>query len=284
MSWEHKVPKELAEKIVEILHEVTGNNVQFMGNNGEIIATTQPERLGDIHEGAQNVMAGREDYAAIDREEAEEMEGCLPGYTGPIEYEGERIACIGITGPPEEVKPLQKMGAMVVSREISQEKARKERTETINEVFAKIEEASATAQELTASAQEISSQAKNTEELLENVNESLDQTEKIYSAIRKIAEKTTILGLNASIEAARLGDEGAGFNVVAEEIRELSENSKQSIEEIDEILDEIRSKMADINETASDTSSITSEQAQSVESLTENIMEIQEIMETIIEN
>ncbi len=284
MSWEHEVPEELAENIVDILHEVTGNNVQFMGNRGEIIATTQPERLGDIHEGAQNVMAGRDDYAAITCDEAEEMEGCLPGYTGPIEYEGERIACIGITGSPQEVKPLQKMAAMVVSREISQEKARQKRTETINEVFAKIEEASATAQQLTASAQEISSQAKNTEELLEDVNESLNKTEKIYSTIRKIAEKTTILGLNASIEAARLGDEGAGFNVVAEEIRNLSENSKQSIAEIDEILTEIRKQMDKINETAFDTSSITSEQAQSVESLTENIVEIQEIMETILED
>ena len=46
MAWNHPVPLELAQRVVEMIHEVTGSNVNFMGLGGEIIATKQPERLG----------------------------------------------------------------------------------------------------------------------------------------------------------------------------------------------------------------------------------------------
>ena len=115
MSWVHQVPKDVAEKVVQIIHEVTGNNVQFMGEGGEIIASTQPHRIGTIHEGARKVMAGELDYAAITEEMAKEMTGVLPGYTGPIVLDGKRIACIGITGDPQLVASLQKMAGIIVT-------------------------------------------------------------------------------------------------------------------------------------------------------------------------
>lgn len=283
MSWEHNVSKELAERIVGILNEVTGNNVQFMGNGGEIIATTQPHRLGDIHEGAKNVLTGKWDEAALSTEDAEKMEGALPGYTGPITYNGNRVACIGITGDPEEVKPLQKMAGIIVEQELKKEKQQKEKQKLADQVFTEIENISAKAEELTASGQEVSSRAKDTENMVAKINESLTETEAIYQTINKIANKTTILGLNASIEAARLGQDGAGFSVVANEIRTLADNSKESIDNIDEILKEMRYKMDQIVEIANDTSEITEEQAVAIESLTENILEIQEAIQIWLE-
>lgn len=279
MSWEHNISQGLAERIVNILNEVTGNNVQFMGNGGEIIATTQPHRLGDIHGGAKNVLDGNWDEAALSTEDAEQMEGALPGYTGPITYNGNRVACIGITGDPEEVKPLQKMAGIIVEQELEKEKEKKEKEKMANQIFSDIEHISAKAEELTASSQEISSRSKDTQNMIAKVDESLTKTEATYQTINKIAQKTNILGLNASIEAARLGQEGAGFSVVANEIRELADNSKESIENIDEILNEMRDKMDQILEIANDTSKITEEQAVAIESLTENILEIHELIE-----
>ncbi len=283
MSWEHNVSKELAERIVDILNEVTGNNVQFMGNQGEIIATTQPHRLGDIHEGAKNVISGKWDEAALSTEDAEKMEGALPGYTGPIIYQGKRVACIGITGDPEDVKPLQKMAAIIIEQELKKEEQQKEKQKLADQVFTEIENISAKAEELTASGQEVSSRAKDTQNMVDKIDESLTKTEVIYQTINKIANKTTILGLNASIEAARLGQEGAGFSVVANEIRTLADNSKESIENIDKILKNMRVKMDQILEIANDTSEITEEQAVAIESLTENILEIQETIQEWLE-
>ena len=70
------------------------------------------------------------------------------------------------------------------------------------------------------------------------------QTQKIgiiISKVDEIAEQTNLLSLNASIEAAKAGDSGKGFSVVASEIRKLAEQSQQAVSEIATIITEIQS-------------------------------------------
>lgn len=56
----------------------------------------------------------------------------------------------------------------------------------------------------------------------------------VTNVIKSVADKSNMLGLNASIEAARAGEFGRGFNVVAREIREMSETSKTNVKKIEE--------------------------------------------------
>ena len=62
---------------------------------------------------------------------------------------------------------------------------------------------------------------------------------KIIEAINEIADQTSLLSLNASIEASRAGDAGRGFAVVADEVRKLAEKSKESVDHIKKIVDKI---------------------------------------------
>lgn len=71
---------------------------------------------------------------------------------------------------------------------------------------------------------------------------SMDEISGFLSAITGIADQTNLLALNASIEAARAGEAGRGFTVVAEEIRKLSEESRNVANEIGEIINNLRDK------------------------------------------
>jgi methyl-accepting chemotaxis protein len=72
------------------------------------------------------------------------------------------------------------------------------------------------------------------------LSERTQQIGEIISAVEDIADQSRLLALNASIEAARAGDEGRGFAVVAREMRHLSGQSREATTKVSDILNEIQ--------------------------------------------
>ncbi len=113
---------EACKHIVTLVHEATGHGVIVMGEGGCILASSDPTRIGNIHDGGRRIMAGEIADIAIDSAMASTMQGVKPGYTGSVRLGGRLVACIGISGDPSEVKPFQRMAALILQQELEQER------------------------------------------------------------------------------------------------------------------------------------------------------------------
>ena len=87
-----------------------------------------------------------------------------------------------------------------------------------------------------------------TEKSIKSLKEAVGEVSEFAATISKITAQTNLLALNASIEAARAGDMGRGFSVVADEVRGLADSSKQASEAIKGIIENIGKLLAEVEE------------------------------------
>lgn len=102
---------ELAQQIVDKTMKIIGCNVNIIDTNGLIIGSGDPERIGELHEGAMMVLSlGR--MIAIDSKMSDDLHGVRPGINLPLIIDDEVVGVIGLTGEPTHLKQFGELVCM----------------------------------------------------------------------------------------------------------------------------------------------------------------------------
>jgi len=163
------------------------------------------------------------------------------------------MGSFGIATPKETAQTLQAISGSL--------------NENLEQIAATIEEVAASASEIMVNQQNLNQNVAEVSEVVLSINE-------ILSFIRQIADETKMLGLNAAIEAARAGEQGRGFAVVAEEVRKLSDQSKETVANIHSLTRQIDAKVQETIKNSNLNMRTSEEQAAATEEISATIQEI----------
>ncbi|AWL12740.1 Methyl-accepting chemotaxis protein CtpH [Saliniradius amylolyticus] len=126
-----------------------------------------------------------------------------------------------------------------------------------------------------------SNQIENTSKVIASLDEDANKIGSVLDVIKGIAEQTNLLALNAAIEAARAGEQGRGFAVVADEVRTLAARTQQSTEEIQQMISNVQNGAKSAVEAIEQGQSQTAASVEKVHEADSHLKEVTEAINTI---
>lgn len=168
--------------------------------------------------------------------------------------------------------------AMAQERERDKEREKARRFEQVlSELYSGLEQSASFVEELAASSEELAASSQESSVIAQTTTQEMNKISEILDVLRRVAQQTNLLGLNAAIEAARAGEHGRGFSVVAEEVRKLADESNRSAKNIEEMLRRFHESVIEVQNNVEESSAITQEQAKATQVLSQNLETLQGI-------
>ncbi|MGG4471146.1 methyl-accepting chemotaxis protein [Paenibacillus alvei] len=146
-----------------------------------------------------------------------------------------------------------------------------------------VEETAASIEEISTSVSQLSEQVTEVSSQISQVSNSAEEIGNISTVVKGISDQSNLLGLNAAIEAARAGDSGKGFSVVANEIRKLATNSKDNVGQINDITKTIQNLIKDLGNAFNNINKLTDTQAGSIQEFSATMQEMSKTAQELAE-
>ncbi len=150
-----------------------------------------------------------------------------------------------------------------------------------NEAKTEADVADQIADEAVTAVSSLTSKMQESEAVIASLRDQSDSIGSVLGVIEGIAEQTNLLALNAAIEAARAGEQGRGFAVVADEVRTLASRTQQSTEEIKGIIDRLQQGALDAVHTMEQSQQDVGQSANQINLVKNSLAQIVRHMETI---
>jgi len=144
-----------------------------------------------------------------------------------------------------------------------------------------LSEVASAAEQTAAAANSINENEASLHRNIMEIRQLSGEINEVLNFIKNIADQTKMLGLNAAIEAARAGDAGRGFGVVAEEIRKLSDESKGTADKIRALVKQIEQKIIETTRNSEGTLRASEEQAAATQEMTAGVEEMTSLAEEL---
>ncbi len=197
------------------------------------------------------------------------------------------VPYVGI-GTPILNEKGEVIGAVTISESTHRYESLKESSTRMGK---SIQTIASTSEEISAQTEEMAAAGQAMKSTLEKSQNLVKDTDQVMGLIKMIAGQTNLLGLNAAIESARVGEQGRGFGVVAEEIRKLAGVTADSIKNIEGIIRAIQAdnqsnhaQMSHIATMIAQVSLATVQVSEATQALNEMAVELNGMAENLIAN
>ncbi|SDH70468.1 methyl-accepting chemotaxis protein [Desulfosporosinus hippei] len=171
------------------------------------------------------------------------------------------------------------VGAIAIQQSVDSREQLFEIANSLNKIIKTVD---VNVHQIAAKAQELSATGQQLGFISQSTKNQVDETDTIIGVIHKISAQTNLLGLNAAIEAARVGIHGKGFSVVADEVRKLAQSSSDSSKNIQVTLKKIQDAVEQINSAVSEMTMVSDHQAASLTEIAPSVNELSKLADAIV--